>query len=117
MPTNTPLFLPFSPAGTELQPLLWPNPSPLSYQSWSLAGCAEQSPCESFEANACDRKPQTIHFLKTIKDPRFEDYNIRYRYGNRFAYLGNGDVKALIEKDYKGLAPYVRNSDHDWSVA
>ena len=35
---------------------------------------------------------QTIHFLKTIKHPRFEDYDIKYRYGNRFAYLGNGDT-------------------------
>jgi len=58
----------------------------------------------------------TIHFLKSIKDPRFEDYNIRYRYKNRFAYLGNGDVKATASRDVLGLSPYIRNSDHDWSV-
>ncbi|KAE9986270.1 hypothetical protein EG328_006273 [Venturia inaequalis] len=58
----------------------------------------------------------TIHFLKTIKDPRFEDYNIRYRYKNRFAYLGNGDVKATASRDILGLSPYIRNSDHDWQV-
>jgi hypothetical protein len=60
---------------------------------------------------------QTIHFLKTIKDPRFEDYNIRYRYKNRFAFLGNGEVKAhTIKGNVQGLAPYVRNHDHEWSI-
>jgi hypothetical protein len=59
---------------------------------------------------------QTIHFLKSIKNPRFEDYNIRYRYKNRFAYLGNGDVKATASRDVLGLSPYIRNSDHEWDV-
>jgi hypothetical protein len=59
---------------------------------------------------------QTIHFLKTIKDPRFEDYNIRYRYKNRFAFLGNGEVKAHVKGDVQGLAPYVRDHDHEWSI-
>ncbi|ERS96873.1 hypothetical protein HMPREF1624_07082 [Sporothrix schenckii ATCC 58251] len=58
----------------------------------------------------------TIHFLKTIKTPRFEDYNIRYRYGNRFAYLGNGEVKANVTGDVNGLATYVRNNDDEWDV-
>jgi hypothetical protein len=59
---------------------------------------------------------QTIHFLKSIKDPRFEDYDITYRYKNRFSYLGNGDVKATASRDVAGLSPYIRNSDHDWQV-
>jgi hypothetical protein len=59
---------------------------------------------------------QTIHFLKSIKEPRFEDYEIRYRYPNRFAYLGNGEVKANVTKDVQGLSTYVRDSDHDWNV-
>jgi hypothetical protein len=59
---------------------------------------------------------QTIHFLKSIKEPRFEDYNIRYRYKNRFAFLGNGNVKATASKDVLGLAAYVRASDHEWAV-
>ncbi|KAH8906172.1 FAD/NAD(P)-binding domain-containing protein [Coniochaeta sp. PMI_546] len=58
----------------------------------------------------------TIHFLKTIKEPRLEDYNIRYRYGNRFAFLGNGEVKANTTGDVKGLSTYVRDHDHDWDV-
>lgn len=59
----------------------------------------------------------TIHFLKTIKEPRFEDYEINYRYGNRFAFLGNGTVKAGVEQDALGLATYVRSHDHEWAVA
>ncbi|KAI9371747.1 hypothetical protein BJX61DRAFT_534533 [Aspergillus egyptiacus] len=59
----------------------------------------------------------TIHFLKTIKEPRFEDYDIQYRYGNRFAFLGNGPVQAGVRQDALGLATYIRNSDHDWAVA
>ncbi|KAM5342812.1 hypothetical protein ACJ41O_013778 [Fusarium nematophilum] len=58
----------------------------------------------------------TIHFLKTIKDPRFEDYDIKYRHKNRFAFIGNGDVKANITKDVLGLSTYVRSSDYDWRV-
>ena len=45
-----------------------------------------------------------------------EDYNIQYRYKNRFAFLGNGDVKALTSGDTMGLATYVRSGDYDWSV-
>ncbi|KAF2186725.1 FAD/NAD(P)-binding domain-containing protein [Zopfia rhizophila CBS 207.26] len=58
----------------------------------------------------------TIHFLKSIKDPRFEDYEYTYRYKNRFAFLGNGDVKATASRDVLGLSPYIRNSDHEWSI-
>ena len=52
----------------------------------------------------------TIHFLKTIKEPRMEDYNIRWRYKNRFAFLGNGDVKATASRDVQGLSTYMRSS-------
>jgi hypothetical protein len=33
---------------------------------------------------------QTMHFLKMIEDPRWEDYDYTYRYRNRFAFLGDG---------------------------
>ncbi|KAK5048544.1 hypothetical protein LTR84_005635 [Exophiala bonariae] len=58
----------------------------------------------------------TIHFLKTMKEPRFEDYDIKYRYKNRFAFLGNGDMKAHVTGDTMGLARYVRSHDHEWHV-
>jgi hypothetical protein len=59
---------------------------------------------------------QTIHFLKSIKTPRWEDYDYTYRYKNRFAFLGNGDVKATAARDMLGLSPYIRSSDHEWNV-
>ncbi|KAJ5629463.1 sterigmatocystin biosynthesis monooxygenase stcW [Penicillium herquei] len=58
----------------------------------------------------------TIHFLKTIRDPRFEDYDIKYRFGNRFAFLGNGDVKATASGDVQGLSTYIRADDQEWTV-
>lgn len=70
-------------------------------------------------AQSCSRlthSMQTIHFLKTIKTPRWEDYDYVYRYKNRFAFLGNGDVKATAMKDMHGLSPYIRNWDHEWDV-
>lgn len=59
---------------------------------------------------------QSIHFMKTVKDPRYEDYNIRYRRHNRYAFLGNGEVKATAAKDVQGLSTYIRNDDSDWYV-
>lgn len=58
----------------------------------------------------------TMHFLKTIKEPRYEDYDIRYRYKNRFAFLGNGDVKATASRYVQGLSPYIRDSNNEWYV-
>lgn len=45
-----------------------------------------------------------------------EDYDFKYRYGNRFAFLGNGTVKAMVTKDITGLSPYVRNADTEWDI-
>jgi hypothetical protein len=67
-------------------------------------------------ANSRNPVHQTIHFLKTIKEPRFEDYDIEYRYANRFAFLGNGEVKAHTNQSVEGLAPYVRDHDHEWTI-
>jgi hypothetical protein len=63
------------------------------------------------------RPGPTIHFPKTIKDPWFEDYEIKYYYRNQFAFLGNGTVKAEVKQGTLGLATYVRNIDHEWAVA
>lgn len=60
--------------------------------------------------------PKTIHFLKSIKEPRYEDYDIRYRYANRFAFLGHGEVKANTTSDAYGLSTYVRDGDNEWGV-
>lgn len=51
-----------------------------------------------------------------MKEPRLEDYRFTYRNSNRFAYLGDGSVKATQTRDVQGLSPYIRNEDIDWSV-
>jgi len=53
----------------------------------------------------------TINFLKTIKDgPRYEDYHITYWKGRRFAYLGDGSVKAMRDGNIEKLTPYIRTA-------
>lgn len=59
---------------------------------------------------------QTIYHVKTLMEPRYEDCRIKYRYGNRFAFLGNGEVKANVTGDVKGLSTYMRTSDHEWDI-
>jgi hypothetical protein len=66
--------------------------------------------------DCADTIDQTVHHVKTLKEPRYEDYKIRYRYGNRFAFLGNGEVKANTTGDVEGLSTYMHNSDHDWDI-
>lgn len=34
----------------------------------------------------------TWHFNEALKNPRFEDYHIKYRTGNRFQYLALGQT-------------------------
>lgn len=61
---------------------------------------------------------QTLHFLKSIKRPRFEDYNIEYiNRATRFAFYGGGEVKAQKEGDVEHMSPYIRNSDEPWEIA
>lgn len=51
----------------------------------------------------------TLHYLETIQDVRFEDYDVRYL-GNRFDYLGDG-ISRLEACEDADLAPYIRLSD------
>lgn len=37
------------------------------------------------------------HFLEAIAQPRWEDWNFKYRSGNRFQYLGNGMTRREVE--------------------
>ena len=51
----------------------------------------------------------TMHYLQTLAEPRYEDWNFTYT-GNRFAFLGNGFSQ--IEGDKTAdLAYYIRNHD------
>ncbi|KAH6984314.1 hypothetical protein BKA56DRAFT_630774 [Ilyonectria sp. MPI-CAGE-AT-0026] len=59
-----------------------------------------------------------LHLLKTMKTPRFEDFDITYRY-NRWTFLGNGRTR-LEELSEEGvdvdLAPFIRDTDKPWTV-
>jgi hypothetical protein len=66
-----------------------------------------------------------LHYVKTMKEPRFEHYSIRYWNSNMFAFLGNGRVEAeflaqtgaLTGSDMNArLAPYLRNNDVPFEV-
>jgi len=57
-----------------------------------------------------DVRLQALHFMKTIKEVKWEHYDHRYN-GNMWSFLGNGRVKAEMFKDVEKLAPYMRNSD------
>ena len=59
---------------------------------------------------------QSLHYMKTIKEVKFEHYDMRYRNQNMWAYLGNGRVKAETEHDLTKLAPYMRNKDVPWEI-
>ncbi|OQU98935.1 hypothetical protein CLAIMM_04644 [Cladophialophora immunda] len=62
----------------------------------------------------------TIHYIKVLnEDPRWEDFEYTYWAGRRrFAYLGDGTVRAQHQepKDTFALAPYIRTADTPWSV-
>lgn len=73
-----------------------------------------------------DGEPQlwcgsALSYIKTIRHPRYEDYELGYGSSNRWAFLGNGKVKSHVLKadgtpDIDGLAPYIRNSDTPWEI-
>lgn len=93
------------------------------------------APCKSwYKNNIPDGKVwvwggSALHHMKTIKEVKFEHYDIRYRNGNMWAFLGkllsmrfcwglianwsigNGRVEAEVNHDLEHLTPYVRNED------
>ncbi|KAH8901734.1 cyclohexanone monooxygenase [Thozetella sp. PMI_491] len=79
-------------------------------------------PCRSwYKNNTVNGKPMvwggsSLHFLKTIKTPRWEHYNIRYLDDNPWAFLGNGRVHAELVRDLDCMTPYLRNADTPWEV-
>ena len=79
-----------------------------------------------YKNGSTDGEPQlwcgtALAYIKTIKSPRFEDYDIKYKTSNRWAFLGNGKIKAHTllpdgSPNIDGLSPYIRNSDSLWNV-
>lgn len=60
-----------------------------------------------------------LHMLKSLKSPRFEDYDIKSREQNMWAYLGEGRTVTELRRE-KGeavdMAPFMRIHDEPWSV-
>lgn len=84
-------------------------------------------PCKSwYKKGIADGRPWlwcggVLSYLAAIKAPRYEDYHITYKNRNRWAYLGNGLMKANYAAEYEteeaqteALAPYIRNEDTPW---
>lgn len=59
---------------------------------------------------------QNLHFLKSLEFVRWEHYHLRYTSSNPWAFLGNGQVKAEVDKEVAELTPYIRNSDEPWNI-
>jgi cation diffusion facilitator CzcD-associated flavoprotein CzcO len=66
-----------------------------------------------------------LHYLKTLREVRFEHYDVRYRSGNMWEFLGNGRVEAEWlagegkiegEEMNQKLAPYLRNADVPFDI-
>ena len=62
----------------------------------------------------------SLHYMKAIEQPRYEDYEIEYigpARKNRWAFLGMGTVRELVEQ--KDVSPYltIENLDPDWVKA
>ncbi|KAL4819975.1 hypothetical protein BDW67DRAFT_181685 [Aspergillus spinulosporus] len=76
-----------------------------------LPRTAWSSPCRSwFKQGKVDGEimmwpGSRIHFFETMKNPRWEDYNLTYTTTNRFGYLGNGF--AARESDGRDLTWYL----------
>ena len=45
------------------------------------------------------------HYLEALKQPRFEDFNLRYLTRNRFAYLGHG--RTIGEVDGRDMSACI----------
>lgn len=76
-----------------------------------LPRTAWTSPCRSwFKQGTVDGEPMMwpgsrIHFFETMKNVRWEDYDIKHLKSNRFAYLANGF--ASRESDGRDLSWYL----------
>ncbi|KAL8919728.1 MAG: hypothetical protein Q9172_004841 [Xanthocarpia lactea] len=60
-----------------------------------------------------------IHMLKTLRVPRWEDFVIRRKEGNMWAFLGDGRTeREMLQGEGRDvdLAPWMRNEDSAWSV-
>jgi hypothetical protein len=50
-----------------------------------------------------------LNYTKSVKEVKFEHYDIRYRNNNMWASLGIGRVDAKVNHDLECLTPYIRD--------
>ncbi|RTE71760.1 hypothetical protein BHE90_013841 [Fusarium euwallaceae] len=55
-----------------------------------------------------------LHYMRTIRMVRWEDYKYRYHRRNVWSFLGNGWTGAQVKRDRANVSPYIRNSDTPW---
>ncbi|KAK3081917.1 hypothetical protein LTS18_012157, partial [Coniosporium uncinatum] len=58
----------------------------------------------------------SMHYLKAIKYPRWEHFNIHYMGDNPWGFLGNGRTKGETLNDFEMMVPYMRNADTPWDI-
>ncbi|KAI4675376.1 uncharacterized protein J4E84_010118 [Alternaria hordeiaustralica] len=82
-----------------------------------LQRTAWTSPCRSwFKQGKTDGQAtmwpgSRLHFLKIMETPRYEDFEIEYRQGNMWSFLGNGfEVR---EFDGRDITNYLGNLDEE----
>lgn len=57
----------------------------------------------------------SLHYIDTIRTPRYEDFNYSYSSVNMFAYLGNGKPRVLdIPNGDKSPYFQLENVDEKW---
>ncbi|EJD40907.1 FAD/NAD(P)-binding domain-containing protein [Auricularia subglabra TFB-10046 SS5] len=86
------------------------------YVDWFMPRTAWSDECNSWYKKHTTRgritalwPGSTLHFIEATKQPRWEDWDIRYR-GNRFLWLGNGHSQTEVDQR-ADVAYYIRNSD------
>ncbi|KAH6714922.1 cyclohexanone monooxygenase [Leptodontidium sp. MPI-SDFR-AT-0119] len=58
-------------------------------------------------------------YYKTMCDIRFEDYDYEYKNPNRFAYFGNGKIKADLlpgKERLEAITTYIRSEESPWRI-
>ncbi|KAL6231959.1 hypothetical protein BDW75DRAFT_247542 [Aspergillus navahoensis] len=57
----------------------------------------------------------TLHYMETLAQPRYEDFDIKYASRNRFAYLGNGFSQLELDPA-ADVSFYLRTADDGSSI-
>jgi hypothetical protein len=88
--------------------------------AWHEAHSVWAEPCNSwmeYKGRIQLWSGSMLHMIKTLRTLRYEDYEIRWRGDNRFAFLEDGRTRIELQRE-KGedvdLAPFIRMMDEPW---